>query len=124
MKPVILLVDDEVDLVEVLVEALGFGLPDYDVQGASSLAEGRSVVSSVLKRDQPLSLVIADHHLGKESGMTLLEEVHDQRPDVPLMLFTGQASTPVAAQAATLGARVLWKPVRLRQLLDEVRGLL
>lgn len=121
MKPVILLLDDEPDLLQVLRDALGAALPQYDVVGSTSVEDAERLVDDL---DERLSLVVADHMLGGRTGLDFLQVLHVDFPNVPSMLLTGQATPEVADRARDLGARVLWKPVRLRHWLLEVQELL
>lgn len=121
MKPVILLVDDEPDLLQVLRDALGAALPEYDVANSTCFEEATRLLSVL---DDRLSLVVVDHMLGGPTGLDFLERLRVDHPQVPSMLFTGQATSAVEERARALGARVVWKPVRLRHWLEEVQMLL
>lgn len=122
MQPVILLVDDEVDLVEVLRDAIELSLPEHRALGATSAAEARRLVEGLAPG--ALRLVCADHRLGATSGLDLLESLRVRWPRVPMMLFTGQTSSVIEERARVIGARVVTKPLRLSQWLGEVQGLL
>lgn len=125
MKPVILLLDDEADLLQVLSDAIGATLPAYDVVGSTSFEDAERVLAELDgDPDRELSLVVVDHMLGGRTGLEFLERLRVSFPDVPSILFTGQASPDVEERARSFGARVLWKPIRLRQWLGEVRDLL
>lgn len=125
MKPVILLLDDEADLLQVLSEALGATLPAYDIVGSTSFEEAEQVLVDIeASAGRRLSLVVVDHMLGGRTGLEFLERLHARFPRVPSILFTGQASEDVEDRARAFGARVLWKPIRLRSWLGEVRSLL
>lgn len=121
MKPVILLLDDERDLLQVLRDALGAALPQYEVVGSTCFEEAERVLHAL---DDRLSLVVVDHMLGGRTGLDFLEQLRHDFPDLPSMLLSGQATPDVEARARTLGARVMWKPVRLRHWLGEVQELL
>ena len=121
MKPVILLVDDERDLIEVLRDAIGMALPDYDAVVTTSLDDAEAVLAS-LEHDP--SLVCVDHKLGERTGLEFLESLSTRFPALPKILFTGQAPPDVEARAEALGARVLWKPFGLSTWIGEVRSML
>lgn len=123
MKPVILLVDDERDLVDVLQDAIAVCLPNYRAVTSTSADEAEASLAE-LRHDERLSLVCADHRLGGRTGLDLLESLRPRYPDVPSILFTGQASPLDEVRANAVGARVLWKPLRLSNWLEEVEGLL
>lgn len=122
MKPVILLVDDEEDLVSVLRDAIELSLPDYEAVGSTSVEDAERALDAVAS-DQ-LSLVCVDHRLGGRTGIEFLEEVRRRFPHVPSILFTGQASASVEQRARQVGARVLWKPIRLSQWIGVVQQML
>lgn len=122
MKPVILLVDDEEDLVSVLTDAIHLSLPGYEAVGSTSVEDAERALAQV-GADQ-LSLVCVDHRLGGRTGLEFLEEVRRRFPNVPSILFTGQASVTVEERAHQVGARVLWKPIRLSQWIGEVQSML
>jgi len=123
LKPVILLVDDEPDLVEVLRDALGVSLPDYRAIASTSAEEAEATLRA-LGSDEKLSLVCVDHRLGGRTGLDLLESLRQRYPDVPSVLFTGQATASDEARAEAVGARVLWKPLRLSSWLEQIQDLL
>ncbi|MCB9684194.1 MAG: response regulator [Alphaproteobacteria bacterium] len=122
MKPVILLVDDEEDLVSVLTDAIHLSMPGYEAVGSTSVEDAEKALANVSAGQ--LSLVCVDHRLGGRTGLEFLEEVRRRFPDVPSILFTGQASLSVEERAHQVGARVLWKPIRLSQWIGEVQAML
>jgi CheY-like chemotaxis protein len=117
-----LLVDDEVDLVQVLAEALAVARPDVPVLTAGSFDEALTQ----LDRSEPdgPAVVVADHGIGGRTGTELLEAVRGRFPATRLMLFTGQASPVAEARARAIGASVLWKPIELKQWIRAVENLL
>jgi CheY-like chemotaxis protein len=123
MKPVILLIDDEVDLLGVLHDAIALRLPEYRPVASTSLRHAEEALSE-LHDQEPLSLVVADHRLGGRTGLDFLEEIKQRYPHVPTVLLTGQAPASVEERAAATGTRVLWKPMRLAQWIGEVQHLL
>lgn len=120
-RPVILLVDDERDLIEVLRDAIGMSMPEYDAIVTTSVDDAETVLDSLTT--QP-SLVCVDHKLGERTGMDFLEALAKRYPDMPKILFTGQAPAGVEARAHALGARVLWKPLGLATWIGELKGML
>jgi CheY-like chemotaxis protein len=122
MKPVILLVDDEEDLVQVLRDAIDLSMPGYRALGITSVEAAEEALAGL--DDAELSLVCVDHRLGGRTGIEFLEDLRSRYPRVPSILFTGQASPLVEERALQVGARVLWKPIRLSQWIGEVQSLL
>ena len=123
MKPVILLIDDEEDLLGVLRDAIDLRLPGYRAVTSPSLEHAEEALSTLGDAER-LSLVVADHRLGGRTGLDFLEEIKERYPDVPTVLLTGQASPSVEERAQATGTRVLWKPMRLSQWIGEVSELL
>ncbi|MEN0060868.1 MAG: response regulator [Myxococcota bacterium] len=123
LKPVILLVDDEADLVEVLQDAIQVCLPDYRAVASTSADEAEASLQT-LASDEELSLVCVDHRLGGRNGLDLLETLRPRYPNVPSILFTGQATPNDEARAYAVGARVLWKPLRLSSWIEQIEQLL
>lgn len=126
-KPVILLVEDELDLLQVVATALSRVLPGYDVIASQSVGEAEECLDDLEATGTPLALAVVDHMLGGTgggSGLDLVERIHRAWPEIPTFLFTGQAPPPVEERARRVGTRVLWKPMRLKTLLGEVQGAL
>jgi DNA-binding response OmpR family regulator len=122
VEPVILLVDDETDLVEVLRDALELKMPQFRALAATS-ADGALAALDLLRTEE-LALVCVDQRLGAASGIELLKVVRHRWPRVPAIVFTGQATAATTEGALSLGARVLTKPLRLAEWLAQVQDLL
>jgi CheY-like chemotaxis protein len=125
--PIILLVEDEPDLLQVLTEAVGRAQPDYHVVAAASAAEAHERLDEAQALGRPVALAMVDHVLGGEeanAGLGVLESVRNRFPGAATFLFTGQASARVEQRALAIGTRVLWKPLRLATILGEVGGAL
>ena len=70
-------------------------------------------------------LVLCDLMLPDRSGLDVLHEICDRRPDVPVVLITGYATPDHAARARDAGAAAfLAKPFEARELLDCVQRAL
>ena len=124
MKPVILLLDDEEDLVTVLAAALARELPAYEVIGSTSVEHAEELLTDLEVNGTHLSLVVVDHILGGITGLQFLEELRTRFPEVPSILYTGRAPKEVEERARRVGARVLWKPIPLSRWLGEVNQML
>lgn len=73
--------------------------------------------------------IVLDLRLEKESGLTLIRGLKEQRPHSRIVMLTGYASIPTAVEAIKLGAwNYLHKPATLQELLaafadqEEDRG--
>lgn len=119
-KRVILLVDDEEDLLGVLAMAVDRRLPTYEVVAIPSAEEASKLVADLGRMGGELSLVLVDHVLGGESGLEFIDTLAKTHPDVPRLMYTGQAPAEVEQRVLESGGTVLWKPMRLRQVVDAI----
>ena len=114
----ILIVDDEPEICAILTDILepaGYAIETAD-DGEAGLTAGL---------DQAISLVILDIWLPKIEGIAVLKELHEKRPDLPVIMLSGGSRTvPLehsAALAEVYGAvQVLLKPFRSAEVLDSV----
>ena len=123
MRPVILLIDDEPDLLTVMSTALRHAMPQYEVLTTTSIEEAEALLADLDATGTQLALLVVDHVMGGRTGLELLEQARSTFPDVPTLMFTGQAAPTVEERARQVGARVLWKPMRLSALVGEVQEL-
>ena len=112
----ILLVDDEIELNGILKEAIEQQLPATKVQTAASLDDALKVVQSL---DQ-LDLLVVDYYLGDQTGIELTRALRARFPDLPTLLYTGKAGPEVAAEAERAHIKLLWKPLPLGTLLQQI----
>ncbi len=122
--PILLIVDDEVDLVDVLCDALQAALPDIELVRADSAASARRLLAELVKQQRPPHLLLTDQSLGDGTGIDLIKDLRQTLPTLPALLYTGQGGPEITASAAQLGVRLLWKPLKLAGLLAEVRSAL
>lgn len=118
----VLLVDDDVALTGVLVEALQLQLRDLDL--AMQAVPGSDEALAVTESLDHLDLLIVDYHLGPVTGFALHAELQARFPHMQTLLYTGKATADVEAEAHRAGVAVLWKPERLDVLAATVRTLL
>ena len=123
MRPIILVIDDEPDLLHVVRTALTHSMPTYEVLTATSLDDGETLLDQLRSSGRRVALIMADHILGGGTGLQLIERARSDYPNIPAVLFTGQASATVEERACELGAHVLWKPLRLSKLIGAVEDL-
>ena len=116
----LLLVDDEPALLAVMAEALtGMG---YRVITASSGAEALDCFSA---NPQAVDLLLTDQVMPQMSGLTLAASILALRPDLPVVLCSGNNSPEVLATANRLGIReVLGKPTSQRQMAEALQRAL
>lgn len=115
MQPAVVIVDDVDDLLHLMAEAVTIVCPQYEVFTASSGTQARATLARLRDEGRELRMLIADQSLGDLTGLQLLAET--KPTGARLILVTGRATSVIETAAAELGAAVLWKPFRLRDLL-------
>ncbi len=74
-----------------------------------------------LIRDEPVALVILDLHMPTLAGDVLLERIHTEMPELPVMMLTAEYDARIAVRCMKLGAvDYLVKPLDRQQLLAAV----
>jgi two-component system, NtrC family, response regulator PilR len=112
--PSILLVDDEPNILEVLEIVLKEAGMEV-----CKCASGKDAL--VLLREKPFDLVISDIKMPDLSGVQLLEETKQFRPETIFIMITAFASTETAIEAIQHGAYdYLTKPFKMEELTNIV----
>jgi len=110
----ILLVDDEEDLVGAMAEHLA--LRGFQVETATSASEALRR----LHEDQ-FDVLILDVKMPGTGGLNLMAEMKKQRPDLPVILFTGHGSVADAERGMQEGAfEYLMKPMDVDELVETI----
>ncbi len=110
----ILVVDDDFMLRQMLTRLLV--RQGYQVSAAGSVAEARSILAR-----GGLDLVLTDLQMPGEDGLTLLSEVRQRYPALPVVMLTAHGSMEVVVQALRRGANdFLTKPYQISELLAIV----
>jgi two-component system C4-dicarboxylate transport response regulator DctD len=114
----VILIDDDQHLRRALSQTLDLaGLKILPLADARGLAER-------IERDWP-GVVVSDIRMPGIDGLQLLEQLHAQDPEQPVLLITGHGDVPLAVQAMRAGAYdFLEKPFASDALLDSVRRAL
>ncbi len=112
----ILIVDDEPQAVKYFKKAFG---TKYDVLTATSADEAESLI---LSGNHNIGLVISDQRMPGRSGVSLLNRIRNERPDIIRMLTTAYADLDSAIDAVNKGEvlRYISKPWDLRVLEAEI----
>jgi two-component system cell cycle response regulator CpdR len=117
-SPKILLAEDDTDMRRFLVKALqnaGFAVVSYD--------NGLSAYQRL--REEPFELLLTDIVMPEMDGIELARRASELDPDIKIMFITGFAAVALNADsAAPKHAKVLSKPVHLRDLVNEVQKML
>lgn len=107
----VLVVDDEQAIRDLLSRTLA--LAEYQVD---TTADGVSALESI--RNDGYKLLIADLRMPGMDGLTLIREVKQINPQLPIIIITGYSSESSAIEAVNLGvAGYLTKPVGIPQVL-------
>ena len=113
-KPTVLVVDDEPDILQLLEITLS--RMHLNTRKASSLAEAKASLS-----EQTPDLCLTDMKLPDGNGLTLIEYMQNDYPDVPVAMITAHGSVESAIEALKLGAfDFVTKPLALEKLRELV----
>ena len=114
----ILLVDDEPSILSVLCTVLRS--EDYDVVSA---ADGQQAIE--LLKNETFDLLISDIRMAPVNGMDILKVVHQEHPDIAVIMLTAYGSVETAIEALKLGAfDYVTKPFKVDELLITVQRAL
>jgi two-component system, cell cycle response regulator CpdR len=114
----ILLAEDDEDMRRFLVKALVKA--GHDV---SSFSEGLSAFEEL--KGAAFDLLLTDIVMPEMDGIELARRAAELDPDIKIMFITGFAAVALNADSnAPKQAKVLSKPVHLRELVSEVQKLL
>jgi two-component system cell cycle response regulator CpdR len=113
----IILAEDDGDMRRFLVKALQNA--GYDV---ISFDNGLSAYQRL--REEPFELLLTDIVMPEMDGIELARRASELDPDIKIMFITGFAAVALNSEATTKSAKVLSKPVHLRELVNEVHKLL
>lgn len=96
----VLLVDDDQDQRELTTEALREQHPTVRVSEAGDA----SLALKMLEVSGPPDLVILDYSLPGMTGLEALREIKRRRPELPVIMVTGQGDETIAVEAMKNGA--------------------
>jgi two-component system cell cycle response regulator CpdR len=116
--PKIILAEDDNDMRRFLVKALqnaGYEVISFD--------NGLSAYQRL--REEPFELLLTDIVMPEMDGIELARRASELDPDIKIMFITGFAAVALNSDSqAPKNAKVLSKPVHLRELVNEVQKLL
>ena len=114
----IILAEDDNDMRRFLVKALQNA--GYDV---ISFDNGLSAYQRL--REEPFELLLTDIVMPEMDGIELARRASELDPDIKIMFITGFAAVALNSDSkAPKNAKVLSKPVHLRELVTEVQKML
>jgi predicted glycosyltransferase/CheY-like chemotaxis protein len=118
MNQTVLIIEDETSLANNLAAALARGGVDSVIANSLAAASGR--ISSA-----DYDLVCADIQLGDGSGLDFCEGMRRDRPDLPVIMMTGQDTTDNRLRSEGFGASAfIAKPFPLTRFRDMVAAML
>lgn len=117
-KPLILIVDDEIGVRELLVDALSLG-------GFEAIEAKDGMSALALIRKKKPDLLIIDVNMPVMDGFDLLERVRSSKNEVPAIMLTARKDRTDISRGLRLGADdYVTKPFGLEELLLRVRAIL
>jgi DNA-binding NtrC family response regulator len=116
MRPTVLLVDDDANLLDGLCR--GLHKEPFDILTAASAEEALEIL-----RDRPVDVVVSDEVMPGMSGTVFLHEVRTRYPDTVRFILTGKATLDSAVSAINNGGvtRYFIKPCDLTDLAISIR---
>jgi thioredoxin reductase (NADPH) len=99
-RPILLAVDDDVNVLEAVVQDLRrqYGA-EYRVMRAAGGQAALDTLSQVKAREEPVALLLSDQRMPGMSGVQFLERSRDIYPEARRVLLTAYADTEAAIQA-------------------------
>ena len=114
----ILIIDDEASLRQTLARILQRA--GFEVTTAANGKDGLALV-----HEHPFDLLYLDIRMPDISGLELLNNIHIEFPDLPVILFTAQPDLNSAVEALRRGATdYLLKPLKPQTVIDRTQAIL
>ena len=114
----IILAEDDDDMRRFLVKALEKA--GYDV-----VSFGNGLEAYERLKEEPFTLLLTDIVMPEMDGIELARKASELDPDLKIMFITGFAAVALNSDSeAPKNAKVLSKPVHLRELVSEVNKML
>jgi CheY-like chemotaxis protein len=114
-RPVVLLVDDEPQILNVLE----LGLKEhFDVESARSTNEAEAMLAT-----RSYDVVVCDHLMPDEEGLTFLTRARTQFPKVQRILMTGYINPELLSRSTSVAglSGCVMKPISTPDLIDAIR---
>ena len=114
----ILVVDDDknlLDLIRIRLETSGYNV----------ITANHENVAKEVACQEVFDAAIVDLQLVNQDGLSLMEELHDIYPDMPVIIITAHGSKETAFEAIKRGAfKYLAKPFDSRELILQIERAL
>ena len=115
MPEKVLIVDDEKDFLEIMAERMR--IQGVDVLTTTSAEEALTMIEK-----EPFDVVIMDFMMPAIDGFKALKLLKKTKPEVQIILLTGNVPEQKRIEAKKLGALdVIEKPADLKVLLEKIR---
>jgi DNA-binding NtrC family response regulator len=114
-RRVVLLVDDEIEIRKVLELALQ---EHFEVESAASANEAEMMMAT-----RNYDIVVCDHLMPGEEGLTFLSRARTQFPQVQRILITGYINPDLLSRSTSLAglSGCLMKPLNAADLIAAIR---
>lgn len=123
IRPVILCVDDDEQLLETIEFLLVRNFPSYRVIACVGGQDALEQLADCRSREWDVHLVLSDQVMDEVSGLDLLAKVPDAYPDAVRIILTGQSGLSSAIEAIKLGIDdYLEKPLSEIELVKTLRN--
>ncbi len=114
MEKTVLIVDDEEDILSLLEKTL-------DKSGFKALSSTSAIEALVMLQDNLVSVLITDVRMPGMDGLSLIQQAHEIKPDVPIIVMTGYGDYDTAIEALDRGAfYFINKPFNMKTIVDAV----
>lgn len=114
----LLVVEDDPEMVEVYRE--NFPAPEFQTDSANN---GKEALQILRNAPQEFDWLISDNHMPEMDGITLLRKVHQEFPNLKVIIVTGYGNWRDYVDAHNLGVvKFLDKPIRMEELRKLVRS--
>jgi len=115
MSEKVLLVDDEQDFLEVMAERMN--ARGMDVSTANSPEDALGMIEK-----ESFDAIILDFMMPGMDGIETLKVIKEKKPELQIILLTGQATLQKGVEAMKLGAMdVIEKPADLEVLTEKIK---
>lgn len=126
-KPVIICVDDEINLLKSLkIELKRAFEPNYSIEIAEGGEEALELIEELQAEKREIPLIISDYVMPQMKGDELLKRVHEISPDTLKVMLTGQANLEAVCNAINYAKlyRYIAKPWQSEDLILTVKEAL
>lgn len=114
----VLVIDDETDVLK-LVEFLLWNT-EYDLLKASDAERGIQIA-----REQTPAVVIVDIMMPRMDGFTVMQQIREIKPDMPVIIFTARSTRSDEKKAEEMGADgFIAKPFNRQKLINALETAL